>query len=188
MNRQDVHQPATDTHLLLDGAKSVSQTFVSARDNLNIVSVCVRNPARLLSPLRFDLFVASKTDPIRTINFSGGNVSEDDCTKLQFAPVEDSGGKSYTFTLSSPSFAAPVPANSMYLEVASDDNYSYGTAAIDGTPLHQDAHFMTYYRQDLGAVVEESLAQFVARLPLDLSFLIPYTILLFTVIYKLLRR
>lgn len=189
MNRQDVHQPLTDTKLLLDSATSVSQTFVSSYANLNIVSVCLRNPARLLSPLTFNLYEGDSSTPIRKIDFSGGNVSEDDCTRLQFEPIADSFDQSYTFELTSAGFADPVNLkNSMYLEVAHDSNYPDGTGYVDGDPIGMDTHFKTFYRQEIGEVFRESISQFVNRLPLDLGFILPYILLVAFVIYRLVRR
>lgn len=189
MNRQDVHQPLTDTRYLLDTANSVGQTFRSSHDDLNIVSVCLRNPARLLTPLTFELYEEGKEVPLRVIAFSGGNVSEDDCTRLQFEPISDSRGTNYTFSLVSDGFVNPISAkNSMYMEVADDSNYQDGTALIDGAPIGMDTHFKTFYRQENREVVRESIDQFIHRLPLDLSFMIPYIILLGLVTYKLVRR
>lgn len=190
MNRQDVHQPQTDTLYLLDTAATVGQTFFSSRPELNIVSVCLRNPARQLTPITFKLYDnSSRTEPLRTIEFNGGNVSEDDCTRLQFVPLTDSANKEYYLELSSPGFANPInPKNSMYIEVASDYNYPGGTAYVDGVPLAADLHFKTYYRQDLAEVAQESVTQFGSRLPQDLGFMLPYLLILGLVLARLFKR
>lgn len=189
MNRQDNHEPQTDTKQLLTTAHAVSQTFVSHTPNLNIVSICLRNPARLLAPITFSLKEEGSSTTLRQIDFSGGNVSEDDCTRLQFAPIEDSAGRTYRATLTSNSFANQRnPADSMYVEVASDNNYREGSAYIDGVPLGQDLHFKTFYRQSTRQVASESVSQFVHRLPLDPLFMVPYGLLLAVVLFKLLRK
>lgn len=178
-NRLDVHQPLTDTLVKFDTAKVISQTFVSTRENLNIVSVCLRNPARVLAPFRFELWQQNPHVLLREIEFNGGNIDNSDCTKFQFTPVENSRGQAYEFKIISIVLVEEKLARvSVHVEAYNDTNYLGGSASLDDQPLNADLHFKTHFYQPLQTVVRESWLQLLSRLTKDFVFLLPYTLLL----------
>lgn len=183
-NRLDVHQPLTSTFIKFDSAKVVSQSFVSTRENLNIVSVCLRSPTRNLAPFRFELWQLSPPTLVREISFSGGNIDNSDCTKFQFDPIPESRQQSYLFKIISTDQAEDKLARAtMYVEGYADNNYPNGTAMLDDFPLQLDLHFKTNYYQPLLSVFNESLSLFFSRLTLDPLFLLPYTGLLGMIVF-----
>lgn len=187
-NRLDVHQPQTNAYIKYDQAKVVAQSFVANRNNLNIVSLCIRNPARVLAPFRFELVHQQSGRTLRSIDFSGGNIDNMDCTKFQFDPITDSQNQTYELKIISPvdvEDETVLPRGGVYVEAFSDASYPYGTALLDGHPLDKDLHFKTFYFQSLSEVTKESYTQFFHRLTLDPLFLVLYTLLLIWVIYLL---
>lgn len=152
-NRIDIHQPQTSTVTKLMEGDSVSQSFVAGRDNLNIVSICLRNFERALIPLNFSLL--ENNLQIRSIDFSSGNIDNEDCTRFQFSPVLGSAHHSYVAKISStePGKDKLIPA------VFTVEKYE------------GDLHYKTFYSQPLKEVVIESLSQLPPRARSDWPFL-----------------
>ena len=174
-NRLDVHQPLTSTFIKFDSAREITQSFVSNRENLNIISVCLRSPTRNLAPFRFELWQQDPATLVREISFSGGNIDNSDCTKFQFQPIPDSHNKLYLFKIISTNNSEDNLARAtMYVEAYDDANYLGGSESLDSSPLQLDLHFKTHFYQSFKVVLGESWSQFVARLSLDPLFLIPY--------------
>ena len=187
LNREDIHQPLTDIKPSFVGHTSVSQTFTSHYSNLDIVSICIRNPRRLLLPLKFELYQDDIEVPVRTIDFSGGNISEDDCTRFQFDPITDSQNKVYKAMITAVSPEKDDPHTGMYIESFKGEDYVDGTAYLDNVDLGYDLHFKTAYRQDIRTIFKESFTQFGTRLFKDIAFLIFY-LLLISFTFNKLRR
>lgn len=186
INRQDLHQPLTDTKLSFEQHSSISQSFTSNYDNLNIVSICVRNPERSLLPLEFTLHESTTSaTPIRTLAFNGGNIDNQDCTRFQFDPVTDSAGKNYVAAIKAIKSEKEFSHSGMYVESygASDD--IVGVGYLDNVPTKTDFHFKTSHREPLWVTVTQSLAQFWRRLGQDIPFFAFYTLILGLVIYRL---
>lgn len=186
INRQDLHQPLTDTKHLFEKHDSIAQTFTSNYDNLNIVSICIRNPERSLLPLEFTLHESTvSAEPVRTVAFSGGNIDNQDCTRFQFEPLEDSAGKSYVAQIKALKPEKEYSHSGMYVEGYGADDYVNGTAYLDNTVTGTDFHFKTSHRENLWSTVGESVIQFGARIGQDSVFFIFYTLLLGFIIYRL---
>ena len=164
-NRLDFHQPLTTTSPPLTAGTTVSQTFRANHNNLNIVSICLRNHERIDMPLRFSLSEAGHE--VRFIDFSSHNIDNTDCTRFQFAPLTDSGGRTFTASI----IALPTQTPALIPLVVGVEKH--------GT----DLHFKTHYYQSPIDAVKESWSQFVYRLTQDLAFLIPYLLLLGGIIY-----
>ncbi len=153
-NRLDNHQPLTSSVEKIPEGNSISQSFTSSRDNLNIVSICIRNPERGLIPLQFSL---SENDrEVRHIDFSSGNIDNEDCTKFQFSPILDSANHLYVARISS----FPPDKDKLTPTVLTIEKY--------GDTLH----YKTFYYQSLKEAVAESFSQFPPRIIADLGFFI----------------
>ena len=188
-NRLDAHQPLTSSRLSYAKVDSIGQTFKSDYDNLNIVSICIRNQSRVLTPFEFSLYEAtSSSKPIRTLSFSGGNIDNQDCTRFQFDPVDDSKGKVYLATISAKPVGEGREYYSVYIEAHQGGDYREGQAYLGTTPTDQDLHFKTFYRQDLQTVMSESSSQLGGRLISDPLFMIPYLIIIIYVIRRLIKK
>lgn len=188
-NRQDVHQPMTNTLVKFDTAKVISQTFVSTRENLNTISACIRNPARVLVPFRFELWQQDPYIRIREIEFSGGNIDNSDCTKFKFDPVETSQNQAYEFKIiSTAEIEDKLARMSVHVEAYDDEDYLGGSASLDDQPLNADLHFKTHFYQPLKIVVRESWLQLLSRLTKDFAFLLPYSLLLIGICLLCLKK
>lgn len=189
INRTDAHQPLTNQKLPLTGHTSISQTFYSSENNLNIVSLCLRNPSRVLAPLEFSLHEATTSaKPIRTIPFSTGNIDNFDCTRFQFAPIGDSAGRSYAAQIRPLESEALYPLIGVYVEAHNGQDYQAGDAYLDQAKTGYDLHFKTSYYQSLPAVAQESAAQFFRRLGQDPLFFLLYALVIIYLFTRLFKR
>lgn len=168
-NRLDEHQPLTSEIVKFSEGESISLPINPSRNNLNTVSVCLRNPQRELIPLTFA--ISEGQSILRTFDFSSGNIDNEDCTKFKFEPLSDSGGKSYKVTINS------LPASKDKL-----------VPTVLTVEKHEGViHYKTFYYQPLGEVVSESLSLFVSRLGADPIFMIFWLIITTFLIIKLIK-
>lgn len=189
INRQDLHQPLTDTKLSFEKHSSMSQAFTSNYDNLNIISICVRNPERSLLPLQFTLHEStSSAAPARTLTFNGGNIDNQDCTRFQFDPITDSAGKSYVAVIKATKTEKEFSHSGIYVESYGASDYVRGEAYLDNIVNGTDFHFKTSHRENLWGTVNESLMQFRRRLGQDIPFFTFYILVVGLVIYRLWKK
>jgi hypothetical protein len=168
-NRMDQHQPLTSTVAKFSEGETITQSIYSSRPNLNTVSICLRNVKRELIPMTFTLSQGGSI--VRTMEFSSGNIDEEDCTKFKFAPIADSQDQTYLTTITSPTALADklVPT---VLQVE----------------LHDGVwHYKTFYYQSMSEVVRESVTQFADRLFSDPWFMLFWIGLIGFVTLKIIR-
>lgn len=186
-NRLDNHQPMTSQKLLFKTTDIIGQTFISHRSNLNIVSICLRDPLGTPTPLKFTL-LDSSNKVIRSLNFNGANIENIDCTKFQFEPVAESKDQTYLVNISTEIDSSLTPLEvaslkqGLYIEAYDGEDYKGGEAYVGGIVSPHDLHFKTFYRQDLKSVFKESLSSFLTRLLDDPLFIIFFIILVVLVI------
>ncbi len=194
-NRLDNHQPLSVKDLSYAFANTISQTFISHKNGLNRVDICIRNRDRVLLPLRFLLYERGVKTPLRTIDFSGGNIDNQDCTRFQFTPIANSANKEYRAAIE----VLPPPPDtlpedfvhqkeSLSIEVNGGGDYPQGEAYLDGTITEYDLHFKSFYEQSVGDAVHESIAQLGVRLTKDPVFIVLYIVLLGTVMWMLIKN
>ena len=191
-NRLDNHQPLTVKNLSYAFANSMSQTFLSHHAGFNRVDICIRNRDRVLLPLRFSLYERGVQTPLRTINFSGGNIDNQDCTRFQFEPIPDSANKEYRAEIA----VLPPPPDilpddflhqkdSLSIEVNGGGDYPQGEAYMDGKMTDYDLHFKSFYEQSMSDALRESVAQLGTRLTEDPVFILLYVATLIGVIWAI---
>jgi hypothetical protein len=168
-NRLDQHQPITSTVVKLSEGESITQSIVSTHNNLNTVSICIRNLERGLIPMTFTLNEGDK--PIRTLEFSSGNIDNADCTKFKFDPIIDSEHKTYLATISS----KPPDINKLIPTILTVEKHG------------DDLHYKTLYSQPLREAVRESFAQFYSRLWGDKAFVIIWTGLVIYLVIQIIK-
>ena len=189
-NRLDNHQPLSSHPLSFAKVNVIKQTFVAHRNDLNMVYICLKNPARTLVPLRFTL-----TDDlglvIRQLDFTGGNIDNFDCTRFQFDPIKDSVLRTYSAAVSvvlDPTLTSKEQESlrsGLYAEAHGGGDYLGGTAYLDGLEVPYDLHFKTLYYQPLKEVFAESAWQFLYRLTQDPLFFLVFLTFIGGVIYQL---
>lgn len=188
-NRIDSHQPLSSHKLSYLKSYSIGQKFVSNRDGLNMVNICIRNPSRVLLPLQFTLLDDAGIE-LRQLNLDAGNIDNVDCTRIQFEPISDSKGKVYTSIITVMKDSEPdskyveLTKPSIFIEAHGGGDYLGGNAVVDGQESIYDLHFKTYYKQDLRSVIEESFSNFGVRLTQDLFFDIIFILLIIWVFKK----
>jgi hypothetical protein len=168
-NRLDQHQPLTSQVVKFSEGESISEQIKSTRNNLNTVSMCIRNPQRELIPLTFTL--TEGTIVLRTLTFSSGNIETVDCTKFKFDPIVDSRGKIYTATI----ISIPPSKDKLIPTVLTVEKHEGIT------------HYKTFYYQSTSDVIKESVTQFSNRLSQDLPFMIVWIGILAYVVVKIVR-
>jgi len=90
------------TRVSIYGERQFSQKFISRDKNLTAMGTSIKNPnLKNKQEINFNLYDKDKV-LIRTAVLNGFNIGDGDFVKFVFQPVPDSGGKEYSFTLSSP--------------------------------------------------------------------------------------
>jgi hypothetical protein len=98
----DVGQARSETEVWIYKNHDITQKITPVHNGLNVLTIYMRNIGlRNRQPLNFSL-LDQKGDVIREIALNGYNVGDGDSVRFQFAPIVDSGGKSYQIVLSSP--------------------------------------------------------------------------------------
>lgn len=188
INRTDVHQPLSDTRLYLDKYSAVSQTFTSTHNNMNIVSICIRNPNREMTPFEFAVYEGtSSAAAVRTLAFTGGNIDNQDCTRFQFEPIADSAGKSYVAEVRATRPREEYPRVGIYVESYAGEDSVDGAAYQDTKMIAADLHMKTAYRERLTVTVTKSITEFFTRAGQDLLFFILYGALFIYILIRIFR-
>lgn len=188
-NRLDNHQPLSSARLSFVKSNEISQTFVSHYGSLNMVHICLRNPGRSEIPLVFELKDKAGV-VVRSLNLTGGNIDNDDCTRFQFAPIIDSQNQSYSALIKTNIDPKIDPADETLLrlnvgiEAHGSGDYKEGEASVDGVETPYDLHFKTFYQQDLKDVVNESIHNLLTRLTKDPFFFLVFTLLIISIVWK----
>ncbi len=88
--------------LSIYGERQFSQKFISRDKNLTAIGTSIKNPnLKNKQEIIFNLYGKDKV-LIRTAALNGFNIGDGDFVKFVFQSVPDSGGKEYSFTISSP--------------------------------------------------------------------------------------
>ncbi len=120
----------------------VGQTFISDKDNLSGVGVLFANYSNRKNnkPVEFQLREFPNVGRIlRTATASASEMGDNQIHRFEFAPLPDSQGRIYLFTIGSPE---SVPGNAVTVDIDTRDPYHRGAAYIIrdsvGKPLTTD--------------------------------------------------
>jgi hypothetical protein len=98
----DVGQPRSDSIVWIYKNHEVTQNITVLNNGFNVLTVYMRNISlRNQKPLTFTLKDSGGVT-VREIHLTGYNIGDGDSVRFQFAPLTDSGGKTYQVVLSSP--------------------------------------------------------------------------------------
>jgi len=134
-------QPGFDSNVRISIYRDrvFSQKFISKVNNMTAIGVSIRNPnLKNKADIIFNLH-DSEGFTLRTVMINGQNLEDGSFTKLVFAPVPDSLGEEYFFTISSPA-AGPEETIEVFI-IEPDDlsgitEYSYlEETHSGGTPI-----------------------------------------------------
>lgn len=176
--RIDITQTSGDDLYRLSSDKTVGQTFLANKDNLNIIILDLKNAAlRNQQPIYFHLEEAKTALSLREIEISGLNVGDPSSVRFQFDPILDSAGKKYYFYLNSPT---STKEDTIEVYHSSQDLYSGGEMMVNDQKFEGELRFTSYYYPgSKTTTAREMVKDFRARLLVDKSFLIAYLVLLF---------
>jgi len=176
--RIDIAQTSGNCLYQIYEDRKIGQTFISNKDNLNIIILDLRNAMLKNEQSIFFYLKEVGTDrDLREIQINGLNVGDPGSVRLQFEPISDSAGKSYYFYLESPSSTV---FDAVEIFHSPKDVYSEGEMMVNGQKLEGELRFASYYYPGSKTTMfREMIRDFRARLLVDKSFVIAYLFLLF---------
>ena len=170
-------ETATGLWSELISGRAYGQTFVCRDNNLYRIDLGTATYGRVnTNPVVFHLRSSPQalTD-ILSVTLSGPDVQNERPTSILFAPLPDSRGETFYFYIESP---GATPGNAVTVYASEHDRYPEGTAYRDGEPETGDLAFTAYARSIF--TLSGVLDGFLSRVAQDLSFFIPYGILILT--------
>jgi len=124
------------------GSTTISQTFISPKNNLCAIRVMFSSPNTLKSGEITFTLMEDGNKVLREIDFPLKKIN--DCTRhfFIFPPIKHSRGKAYMFRFSSPNLPTE---NGISLWHESSEVYSGGRMVVNGEPAIGDLYFTAYY-------------------------------------------
>lgn len=122
-------QPGYDSNkrLAIYGTRTVTQKFVSQESNLAAIGTSIRNPnLKNKKEITFNLYDLNNV-LIRKSTINGQNLEDGDFIKFVFEPVDESLGKQYLFTISTPLASPEETIEVFYNDLPTDSilEFSY---------------------------------------------------------------
>lgn len=158
-------QPSYDSNIRVSVYKDreFSQEFIANNNNLTSIGTSIRNPnLKNKKDVIFNLY-DNENILIRTSKLNGLNLEDGSFVRYDFSPINDSLGKKYTFTISSPDAGAEETIELFVRDADSLSGiveYSYlGEIKAGGIPLVQ-----YYLPMNKIEVLKSVLSNFFARL------------------------
>lgn len=215
MQRLDRFQETNDTKLNVSTGNMLTQSFALSKNNFTGIRVVVYNPK--LGGQGSYLFTISDEQNIvvKELTVSESNMGWGEQLRFDFAPINDSAGKSYVFSIVSQQKDLKdmplitdmnnskalntgkkftegqidlVEKNYIALAYGVNDYFKNGTASLNSTPLPGDLVFQTYYRTSAPQFIRDSLISFAGRMIQDSGFLIFYFLTLSMLIVCIVTR
>ncbi len=169
----DVEQGRLDTPApKIERQDAVGQTFVANQPGLSGVEMILAVYPDPMPPgdLQLRLFDAQNQE-IRSTAVPLATLRHNDPIRFDFAPIPDSAGQRYRFTLSGP------PKNPATVWSNKDDVYKQGEMQVDGQPQPGDLDFKTYihlgYGDILGVLARDTVAGLALLVPLLAVLFVP---------------
>ncbi|HEX9901417.1 MAG TPA: hypothetical protein VGB72_01000 [Acidobacteriota bacterium] len=149
---------------LIEGGTEVGQTFVAHSDGLGRIDVMLGTYARVNNQdIVFRLWEGGPGHRLvaKTI-FNAVEAADNLYRAFIFESIRKSGGKMYTFVLSSPS---STWNNSLSVWMNTADVYPEGEALLNGVPIPGDLTFRTYAKRSVSSELGRLLSHNASKLP-----------------------
>lgn len=155
---------------------TLSQSFISPKDNLAGIGVSIKNPNFANKKDAFVNIYDSANRVIRLITLNGQNIADGKFVKIFFEPIEDSSGKKFTWSISSPT-SNFNDALQIFLTNNKPDwslEFKVGDKLTD-----ESLSYMTLHkRKNLTEVVTQVFSGWMNKLMGDFVFLITYSLMI----------
>jgi len=149
---------------LIQGGTEVGQTFIAPSDGLGRIDVLLGTYARLNNQdIVFRLWEGGPGQRLVAKSiFNAADAADNLYRAFIFEPIRKSGGKMYTFVLSSPS---STRNNSLSAWMNAADVYPEGEALLNGLPIPGDLTFRTYAKRSVASELGRLLSHNASKLP-----------------------
>mgnify|MGYP001594425174 CR=1 FL=1 len=184
--RIDLNQEYIDDHLLLRHGSVLTQKFKARHNNLSTIKTLeatnpiINNKAANQEPLRFVLKEEQTGLVVRSLDFSGANVGEQEKLQMSFVSIADSKNKVYLLSiesLSSPS-AKLVPEIKFSFSRKAELDGGYGMISLAEPWIKGNLAVRTYYKDRLLFLSCDSMIDFFNRLQSDREFVVFYLVVI----------
>jgi hypothetical protein len=162
----------------LIGGTSFGQSFVSAHNNLYRIDLSTATYSRVnTAPVIFSLKNNPQdTTTIYSVELPGLEIQNERPTSFVFPPITDSAGKSFYFSIESPT---ATPGNAITVYANEQNIYTDGSAYRNQQAVSGDLAFTAYSRENF--IFLGVLRDIVSRAVKDMSFLICWGMLILVV-------
>ncbi|TNF54352.1 hypothetical protein EP227_04395 [bacterium] len=128
----------------INSSTTISQSFISQRNNLSSIRVMFSNPDKLKSgEIIFSLKEAQdKSSVLHQLTFPLEKISDNTRYLFVFPPIKNSRDKKYLFTFSAP---AQPDGEGVSLWYESRDCYTPGRMFVNGEPVAGDLYYTAFY-------------------------------------------
>lgn len=169
---------------------TLSQSFISKKDNLAGIGVSIKNPNFANKKNALVSIYDSEKNLIRSITLNGQNIADGKFVKILFDPIKDSEGKIFTWSIESPTSNFD-DALEIFLTQNKPEwslDFKVGEKLTD-----KSLSYVTLHRpKTMTEVAAKVLSSWINRLTADTSFFISYflviSILVSFFLYLTLRK
>lgn len=150
---------------------NLSQSFISLQDNLGGIGVSIKNPNFANKKKASFQLLDSEKKVIRSVILNGQNIADGKFVKILFEPIQDSKGKEFIWT-----FSSPESIFEDALEIFLTENPPVWSFDLDDVLSYVTLHKVTKPFEVLKIISSGWINNFVK----DTAFCITYTLLLFS--------
>lgn len=154
-----------------------TQFFVSRYNNLSGLGMTIKNP-NLANKEDLTLKVFLEEREIRSVTINGRNIPGGDFIKFRFTPVENSKGKMFSFSLSTPSVENQDSFELYYSRNILPDNQKL---IINESEVQGGVSFVSFYQPGGKLSLMQSIySEWLGRIWQDKAFSVVYLLILAT--------
>lgn len=155
---------------------TLSQSFISVKDNLAGIGVSIKNPNFANKKDTFVSIYDGDNKVIRSITLNGQNIADGKFVKIFFEQIEDSSGKKFTWSISSPTSNFNDALQIFLTENKPDWSLEF---KVDGKLTDESLSYVTLHkRKNLTEVATQVFSGWMNKLVGDFVFLITYSLMI----------
>ena len=213
----DQYQGKHDVKLLVSPGNSLSQSFISEKDNLAGIRLFVFN-AKLDGKNEYLISILKNNQILRQQTFSESNVGWEMVFRYDFEPIQSQPNDKFLLRIASKNSDETIESNlniinqsrtnlnkknlieslssnevdeidAKHLQItySKKDLYQKGSARLENTELSGDLVFETYYVTNPSTAIRHAIGNTLSRMQVDRSFFFFYFLLLAIIIFAIFR-